>query len=36
LHVNNPFGCRKTFKIEESQATDDIQIEVKNEGETAT
>jgi len=33
LHVNNPFGCRKTFKIEESQATDDIQIGVKNEGE---
>jgi hypothetical protein len=36
LHVNNPFGCRKTFKIEESQATDDIQIEVKKEGEATT
>jgi hypothetical protein len=31
LHVNNPFGCRKTFKIAETEAPEDIQIEVQEE-----
>jgi hypothetical protein len=35
LYVNNPFGCRKTFKISEPEAAkdaQDIQIDVKPEG----
>jgi len=28
LYVNNPFGCKKTFKIKDPESTDDIQIEV--------
>lgn len=36
LYVNNPFGCRKTFKLDSSEnsnePTQDIQIDVKPEG----
>ena len=37
LYVNNPFGCRKSFKVnktEEATSTQDIQIEVKSEDNT--
>jgi len=31
LYVNNPFGCRKSFKVDTTQ---DIHIEVKSEDNT--
>ena len=35
LYVNNPFGCRKSFKVNKiEEATQDIQIEVKPEENT--
>lgn len=31
LYVNNPFGCKKTFKIEERDAPSDIEIQAEPE-----